>query len=163
MIAITKAGYKYKFSCFIQSNVQQSITYIGLHVWNFSISKVNPNCSMWSLQIRSGTLKENTKTTSMEDVSTGILDKNEEYLGNTDKAKNDMMYQDIYNSICQNTKKWRYTIRYAKPIAQLVFKNRFPKGGPTSRRQVVNPRQKCWKDNQLQSLKLPCRISKLSS
>ena len=51
-----------------------------------------------------------------------------------------MLYQDIYNCICQNTKKWRYTIQYVKPTAQLVFKNRFPKGGPTCRRQVVDPR-----------------------
>ena len=26
-----------------------------------------------------------------------------------------MMYQDIYSCICQNTKKWRYTIQYVKP------------------------------------------------
>ena len=25
-------------------------------------------------------------------------------------------------------KKWRYTIQYVKPTAQLVFENRFPKG-----------------------------------
>ena len=42
-------------------------------------------------------------TTSMEDVSTGVLEINKEYLRNKAKAKNDMMYQDIYN--CQNTKK----------------------------------------------------------
>ena len=41
----------------------------------------------------------------MEDVSTGVLEKIEEYLRRKDKAKNDMMYQDIYNCICQNTKK----------------------------------------------------------
>ena len=51
-----------------------------------------------------------------------------------------MIYQDIYHCICQNTKKWRCTIQYVKPTAQLVFKNRFPKGGPTCKRQVVNPR-----------------------
>ena len=62
------------------------------------------------------------------------LKKNKEYLSSKDKAKNDMMYQDIYNCICQNTTK------YTKPTAQLVFKNQFPKGGPTCRRQVVNPR-----------------------
>ena len=45
-----------------------------------------------------------------------------------------MMYQDIYNCICENTK------NYVKPTAQLLFKNRFPKGGPTCRRQVVNSR-----------------------
>ena len=37
-------------------------------------------------------------------------------------------------------KKIKYIIRYVKPTAQLLFKIRFPKGGPTRRRQVVNPR-----------------------
>ena len=41
----------------------------------------------------------------MEAVSTGVLDTIKEYLRSKDKAKNDMMYQDIYNCICQNTKK----------------------------------------------------------
>ena len=50
------------------------------------------------------------------------------------------MYQDICNCICQNTKKWRYTVNYVKTTAQLLFKSRFPKVGPTCRRQVVNPR-----------------------
>ena len=65
--------------------------------------------------------------------------KNKEYLRSKDKAKNHMIYQDIYNCICHNTQK-RYTIHYVTPAAQLLFKNRFPKGGPTYRRQVVNPR-----------------------
>ena len=47
---------------------------------------------------------------------------NKEYLRSKDKAKNDMMYQDIYNCIYQNTKKWRYTNHYVKPTAQLLFK-----------------------------------------
>ena len=55
------------------------------------------------------------------------------------KPKNDMMYHDIYNCICQNTKKIRFIIHYVKPTAQLLFRIRFPKGGPTCRRQVVNP------------------------
>ena len=81
---------------------------------------------------------ESTKTTSMDDVSTGVKNI---YLRIKDKAKkNYMMYQDIYDCICRNTKKWRYTIQYVKPTAQLVFNNRFPKGGQTGRRQVVNPR-----------------------
>ena len=50
------------------------------------------------------------------------------------------MYQDIYNCICQNTQKIRYIIHYVKPTAQLLFKIRFLKGGPTCREQVVNPR-----------------------
>ena len=36
-------------------------------------------------------------------------------------------------------KKWRYTIHYVKPTAQLVFKNQFPKGEPTCRRQSTTP------------------------
>ena len=32
-----------------------------------------------------------------------------------------MMYQDIYNCICKNTKKWRYTIQYVKPTVQIDF------------------------------------------
>ena len=31
-------------------------------------------------------------------------------------------------------------IHYVNPTAQLLLKIRFPKGGPTCRRQVVNPR-----------------------
>ena len=107
----------------------------------------------------SGFSIESTKTTSMEDVSTGVLEKIKKILEVMIKSKNDMMYQDIYNCICQNTKKWRFTIQYVKPTAQLVFKNRFPKGGPTCRRKLLIHDTKRCKDNQLQSLKLPCRIS----
>ena len=49
------------------------------------------------------------------------------------------MYQDIYNCICQNTQKI-IIIHYVKSTAQLLFKIRFPKGGPTCRRQMINPR-----------------------
>ena len=38
------------------------------------------------------------------------------------------------------TQKIRYIIHYVKPTAQLLFKIRFPKSGPTYGRQVVNPR-----------------------
>ena len=37
-------------------------------------------------------------------------------------------------------KKIRFVIHYVKSTAHLLFKIRFPKGGPTCRRQVVNPR-----------------------
>ena len=37
-------------------------------------------------------------------------------------------------------KKIKFIIQYVKPTAQLLFKIRFPKGGPTCRRHVVNPR-----------------------
>ena len=45
------------------------------------------------------------------------------------KPQNDLMYQDIYNCICQNTKKIRFIIHYVKPTAQLLFRIRFPKDG----------------------------------
>ena len=77
----------------------------------------------------------------METVRTGVLDKHKEhYLRSKDKTGNDMMYQDIYNCICQNTKKWRYTTHYVKPTAPLLLKSRFPKGRPACKRQVFNPR-----------------------
>ena len=38
------------------------------------------------------------------------------------------------------TQKIRFIIHYVKPTAQLLLKIRFPKGGPTCRRQVVNLR-----------------------
>ena len=89
---------------------------------------------------------ESIKTTSMETVSTGVLDKNKEhYLRSKDIAENDVIYQDIYNWICQNTKKWRYTIHYVKSTAQLLLQSRFPKGKPAYRKQVVNPLNKSFK------------------
>ena len=62
-------------------------------------------------------------------------------------------------------KKGRYTIQYVKPTAQLVFKkNDFQKldqhaGG----KWLIHDIKRRKEDNQLQSLKLPSRISKLSS
>ena len=61
-------------------------------------------------------------------------------------------------------KKWSYTIHYVKPTAQLLFKSRVQKkvdrhaGG----KGLIHDTKRR-KDNQLQSLKLSCRISKLSS
>ena len=73
------------------------------------------------------------------------------------------MYQDIYNCICQNTKK---KIHY--PLCQIhsptVFKNfDFQKVDQHAGGKWLIHDSKRRKDNQLQSLKLPCRISKLSS
>ena len=45
------------------------------------------------------------KTTSMENISTGVLGKNKEhFLRSKCKAENHMMYWDIYNCISQNEK-----------------------------------------------------------
>ena len=59
-------------------------------------------------------------------------------------------------------KKLRYTIQYVKPKAQLVFKNHFQKVDQHAGGKWLIHNTKRRKDNQLQSLKLPCRISKLS-
>ena len=62
-----------------------------------------------------------------------------------------MMYQDIYNCISQNTKKQGNTIHYVKPIQKMDQHA----GG----KWLIHDTKRR-KDNQLQSLKLPCRISK---
>ena len=42
----------------------------------------------------------------MDTFSTGVLDKKKNIIKDVKKKpKNDMMYQDIYNCICQNTTK----------------------------------------------------------
>ena len=48
------------------------------------------------------------KTTFMEAIGTGVLNRNKEhYLRSKDKAEKNMMYQDIYNCICQSTEKMK--------------------------------------------------------
>ena len=49
-------------------------------------------------------------------------------------------YIKAYINAYVKTQKIRFIIHYVEPTAQLLFKIRFPKGGPTCRRQVVNPR-----------------------
>ena len=73
------------------------------------------------------------------------------------------MYQDIYTCICQNTTKIKFIILHVKPTAQLLFKIRIPKGDQHAGGKWLIHDNKRRQDNQLQSLKLPCRISKLSS
>ena len=57
------------------------------------------------MEILTITLIESTKTMSMEDVSTGVLEKIKNISEIKIKPQNDLMYQDIHNCICQNTKK----------------------------------------------------------
>ena len=85
---------------------------------------------------------ESIKTTSMETVSTGVLDRNKEhYLRSKDKAEKSYDVLRHIQCICQNfKKKWRFIIHYVKPTSRLLFKSRFPKSGQIYRRQVVNPR-----------------------
>ena len=60
-------------------------------------------------------------------------------------------------------RKLRYTIHYVTPTAQLLFKIDFQKVDQHAGGKWLIHDNKRRKDNQLQSLKLPCRISKLSS
>ena len=57
----------------------------------------------------------------------------------------------------------RSIIHYVKPTAQLFFKFDFQKVDQHAGGEWLIHDTKRRKDNQLQSLKLPCRISKLSS
>ena len=75
------------------------------------------------------------------------------------------MYQDIYNCICQNThtqKKIYYPFKSnLQPNRSLKFA--FQKVDQHTGGKWLIHDTKRRKDNQLQSLKLPCIISKLSS
>ena len=57
--------------------------------------------------------------------------------------------------------KWRYTIQYVKPIAQLVCKIDFQKVDQDAGGKWLIHDTRRRKDNQMQSLKLPCRISQV--
>ena len=74
----------------------------------------------------------------MEDVCTKVLEK----IKNIQEGKIEK-WSDVSRHIIAyaKTQKIRFIIHYVKPTAQLLFKIRFPKGGPTCRRQVVNPHQ----------------------
>ena len=85
---------------------------------------------------------ESIKTTSLETVDTRVLNKNKENnLRSKDKAKKS---SDVFRRIQLHMSKYQVDNVHlqsiiSKPTAQL-FKHRFPKGGPTYRRQVVNSR-----------------------
>ena len=65
----------------------------------------------------------------MENASTGVHNKNkEQYLRCKDKAKNIIWCIKTYTIAYVKIKqKWRFTVHYVKPTAQLLFKSRFPK------------------------------------
>ena len=74
------------------------------------------------------------------------------------------MHQDIYNCICQNTKKKLdslFIMSNLQPNCCLKFD--FQKVDQHAGGKWLIHDTKRHKDNQLQNLKLPCRISKLSS
>ena len=75
-----------------------------------------------------------------------------------------MMYQDIYDCICQNIKT-NEDLQSIMPNLQpnCCLKVDFQKVDQHTRGKWLIHDTKRRKDNQLQSLKLPCKISKLSS
>ena len=76
-----------------------------------------------------------------------------------------MMYQDIYNCICQNTKKNEDILSSMANLLQpnWCLKIDFQKVDQHAEGKWLIHDTKRHKDKQLQSLKLPCRKSKLSS
>ena len=99
----------------------------------------------------------------MEDVSTGVLEKMNNILEVKIKPKNDMMYQNIYNCICQNTKNENMISSMSNLQPKWCLKIDFQKVDQHAGGKWLIYDTKRRNDNQLQSLKLPCRISKLSS
>ena len=75
------------------------------------------------------------------------------------------MCQDIYNCICQNTKNKIYypLCQIYSPTVFFFFKSDFQKVDQHAGGKWLIHDTKRRKDNQLQILKLHCRISKLSS
>ena len=98
----------------------------------------------------------------MEYVNTWVLEK-KDYLRSKDKAKNDMMYQDVYKCICQNTKKEDILSIMSNLQPNCWLKIDFRKVDQHAGDKWLIHDTKRRKDNQLQSLGLPCSISKLSS
>ena len=80
------------------------------------------------------------------------------------KPKNDLIYQDIYNYICQNTHTQKDSLSIMSNLQpNCCLKFDFQKVDQYAGGKWLIHDTKRRKDNQLQSLKLPCRISKLSS
>ena len=73
------------------------------------------------------------------------------------------MYQDIYNCICQTTKKLDLLSIMSNLQPNCCLEFDFQKVYQHAGGKCLIHDTKRRKDNQLQSLKLPCRISKLSS
>ena len=76
------------------------------------------------------------------------------------------MYQDIHHCICQNTQKKekkKFIIHYVIPTPHCCLKFDFQKVDQHAGGKWLIHDTKRRKDNQLQSLNLPCRISQLSS
>ena len=93
------------------------------------------------------------------------FDKDKEYyLKSKDKAeKSYNVLRHVQLNMSKYKKNCRFTNHYLEPTAQLLFKSRFPKVDKHTGGKWLIHDTKRRKNNQLQSLKLPCRISHLSS
>ena len=102
VLAQSPASEKARLHKNISTQTDAKWNYLVSRVMNwpglrFNIKTVFPGMG-FPLQI------ESIKTTSMEDVSTKVLE-NKLRIFKKVKPKNNLMYQDIYSCICQNTKK----------------------------------------------------------
>ena len=100
----------------------------------------------------------------MENVSTGVLEKIKNITQEVKiTPKNDMIYQDIYNCVYQYTKKNADILSILSNVQpNCCLKVDFQKvdqHAGASAWLVHDTKRR--KDNQLQSLKFPCRISKI--
>ena len=125
-------------------------SYMGPRIkWNLALPDVDESNYWFRVIIAI----ESIKTTSMEDVSTGVLAKNKEYTRSKDKAKKYMIYQNMYNCICQNKKNKLSIMTYLQP--NCCLKIDFQKVDQHAGGKWLIHDNKRRKDNQLQSLKLP--------
>ena len=106
-----------------------------LHFW----SKFN-NCSLsgWQVIVQTNWWLTDTHTYTHTHTQTQATTIPEGH--NWPRVKMICCFKTYIIAYVKTKQKIRFFIHYIKPTAQLLFKIRFPKGGPTCRMQVVNPR-----------------------
>ena len=98
---------------------------------------------MWRLRLRKMLVQE------------CLIEIKKHYLKCIDKSEKP--YDVLRHTIAYvKIKKWRLTVHYVKPTAQLLFKSRFQKVDQHAGGKWLIHDNKRHKDYQLQSLKLPC-------
>ena len=104
------------------------------------------------------------KTTSMETVSTGVLDKKEHYLRNKDKAEKACdvsRHIRLHMSKCQQNEDLHSIMSQLQSNCCLKVDFQKVDQHTGSKWSIHDTKRR--KDNQLKSLKLPCKIAKLHS
>ena len=96
----------------------------------------------------------------MENASTGVLDKIKNAIQDVGiKQNNHMMYKTYTIAYDKMNKKWRFTVHQVKPTAYLILKVDSLKMDQHIGGKWLIHDTKRRRDSQLQSLKLPSRIS----